>query len=1164
MSTMRSSSEFERPISPAAEPMRAEDFWRTHLAGVGEPPAFSLPRPEAPGEGRDACESVSSPAVSRALAIFAAESAISIPTLAQGAWALLLSRHADAGDVVFWATDGASSGIGERSRRGPRGPVLRRVRVPEAETVGRWLAGIQKDRDRLRLAPPARLDDLQRWAGWQRDAVVESRLEHREFASTPEASSASERPPIVLRIDVNPRVAARLSWDAARYARPAMERLLGRFAALLERLVSAPEAAVGDVDVLSPEERRTAVVEWNRTSRPYPENDPAHRLIERAVDRTPDAEAVVGEGAVLSFSELDARANRIAHRLRAEGVSADVPVALLMERSPWLVAAVLGVLKSGGAYLPLDPRSPDARLEFILRDARVPVVLADPALVSRVAGTGARVIPVEADGRAFADQPDRRPDPAGRPDDLAYVIYTSGSTGQPKGVLIPHRGLVNYLAWSAETYAVADGEGAPVHSPLVFDLTVTSLLTPLVAGRRVETIPEREGLDGLAEALRRRRGWSLVKITPAHLEILASQLSPAEARGAARVFVVGGEALRGEGLERWVRNAPESRFVNEYGPTETVVGCCVHEVTAATWKPGPVPIGRPIANTRLYVLDSGRRPVPPGVPGELYIGGDGLARGYLGRPDLTAKSFVPNPLPEEPGERLYRTGDRVRHRDDGILEYLGRADDQVKVRGYRIELGEVESALRRHPGVRQASVVVASAPSGDPRLVAYFSSNGGEYAPRREELRTFLAGSLPEYMIPSAFVELDELPLTPNGKVDRRALPPPPDDDAAAAAGRAPSTETERRIAAIWEEGIGRAGIGVDDDFFRLGGHSVIAARIFARIESVLGIRLPLAVLLQAPTIARLAEVIDGRGWEGSWSSLVPLQPKGTKPPLYCIHPIGGNVVGYVDLARRLGEDQPLFGLQAVGLDGKRPRHKRIEDMADHYVSEIRQFQPAGPYHLAGSSFGGTIAFEMAHRLRAQGCDVAFLGMFDTWGPDYRRKPGMGKWRVAFERTRERIILHGGNLLAAEGIGGKARYVRAKLGRIAHDVAKRMRRAKRPAASKSAPAPSSPAAIPKNLVEAERSVLRAKTAYEPRPYPGKITLFVASRQPPWFYPDPLLGWARFAAGEIETHEVPGYHGALTHEPRVAVLAEKLRECLARARADGPAASPAAAVAGRAT
>ena len=1113
--------------STARDSGRAEEFWRSAFAGMPAPTVLPLRHPEPAGAGREEHAAELSCARSRALAGFAAETGVSIATLAQGAWAILLSRYSGADDVVFAACGGM---------RRSAAPVLRRVRVPEGESAGSWLAGLQAERDRIRLAPPAPWGAILRWAGWP-PAAIESRIEHREFPRDG-AEDTGEAPPLLLRIEVNPRLRASLSWEAARYERPAMERLLAAFVRVMERLAADPDAPAGAVDLLDPEERRRVLVEWNRTGRDYPRDAAAHELIERATDRSPGAEAVACGAESLSFSELETRANRLAHRLRAEGAAPDVPVGVVFERSPEMVAAILGILKSGAAYLPLDPGAPKARLEFILRDARTPVVLVSPALAGRVPDVGARVIEVDPEWRAFDREPDRRPERSAGPENLAYVIYTSGSTGQPKGVLITHRGLVNYLSWSADAHRVPEGEGAPVHSPLVFDLTVTSLLTPLAAGRRVEMIPDREGIDGLAAALRRRRGWSLVKITPAHLEILSAQLSPAEADGAANVFVVGGEALRGEALAAWVKFAPRSRFVNEYGPTETVVGCCVHEVVAATWKPGPVPIGRPIANTRLYVLDGARRPVPPGVPGELYIAGDGLARGYLGRPDLTAKSFVGNPLPEEPGERLYRTGDLVRHREDGVLEYLGRADDQVKVRGYRIELGEVEAALRRHPGVRQTAVVVASGASGDALLVAYFSSSGGEYAPHREELRSFLAESLPDYMIPSAFVELDELPLTSNGKIDRRALPPV--DPAAlspASSGREPSTETERRVAAIWEDVLGLSEIGVDDDFFRLGGHSVLAARIFAKIESATGIRLPLAVLLQAPTIARLSDAIDRRGWESSWESLVPLQPKGSKPPLYCIHPIGGNVVGYVDLARRLGEDQPLYGLQAVGLDGRRPRHKRIEDMADHYVREIRELQPEGPYSLAGSSFGGTIAFEMAHRLLAQGCGVAFLGMFDTWGPDYRRKPEMGRWRVVLERTRERILLHGGNLLAAKGIAAKARYVRAKLARIAHDVAKKIRKRKTKA----------PPALPKNLAEAERSVLKAKTVYVPRPYPGKITLFRASRQPAWFYPDPLLGWGRLGEGGIEVHEVPGYHGALAHEPRVAVLARELEECLARAR-----------------
>lgn len=1128
-----------------ADAATAQAQGRRLSEGLAAPPLLPLARPDAPEPSRAEREIRLSGSRSRALAIFAAENGISIASLAQGAWAFVLSRCCGVPEVVFVA--------GERSRQsgsdgepGGTGSVVRRVRVPADEPVREWLRGVQAERDRSRLAPRAAMSEVLRAAGWGEDAV-ESRIDCREFAAddarSPRPRGEERGPKLALRVDVDPRLRVRCTADPARFSAESVDRLLGHFAGALEALTRDPDRSLGSVEWMSADERRRVLVEFNRTDRELDAGRPAHALIEAAVDRNPSAIAVESPSGNLTFGELEARANRLAAKLASGGVGSDVPVAVLLERSPQMVVAIFAVLKAGGAYLPLDPGWPPARIDFVLRDARVPIVLTQRALAGILPETAARV--------ELVDAPESAPGSAARPelaaggDRLAYVIYTSGSTGKPKGVLVTHRGLVNYLLWSAEFYGAAEGEASPVHSPLAFDLTVTSLLTPLAAGGAVEMIPDREGVDGLVDALRRRKGRSIVKITPAHLEILASRLSPEEANGCARVFVIGGEALRGETLAFWVRHAPGTRFVNEYGPTETVVGCCVEEVTAAGWKPGPVPIGRPIANTRLYVLDALRRPVPAGIPGELFIGGDGLARGYLGRPDLTAKSFVANPLPEEPGERLYRTGDLARYREDGVLEYLGRADDQVKVRGYRIELGEVESVLRRHPSVRQAAVAAVAGPSGEARLVGYFASEG-EYPPRRDELRKFLAASLPEYMIPGAFVELDELPLTSNGKVDRRALPGPPEEESGPSGPLAPPrTDAERRMAAIWSDVLGVPEVGVDQNFFDLGGHSVLAARVFGKIEEEFGVRLPLALLVESPTISRLAGALEANR-QREWSSLVPLQPKGARPPLYCFHPIGGNIVGYVDLARRLGDDQPLWGLQAVGLDGKRPRHKSIEEMASHYAGEIRAFQPEGPYYLAGTSFGGMLAFEVAHLLRDSGAEVAFVGMFDTWGPDYRRREDLGKRAEWIARTRARIDLHWGNLLAAKGTKAKARYVAAKAARVAHDVAKRA------AGIGKRLRPKREAALAKTLARVERSALKAKKTYVPRPYGGKLTLFRASRQPSWFLPDPQLGWGRLAAGGLEIHEVPGHHGALTHEPRVAVLAVTLEECLARARAGVPA------------
>jgi amino acid adenylation domain-containing protein len=1106
--------------------------------GLPVPPVLALGRPRTAAPGRIDREIRLSGARSRALAAFAAENGISIATLAQGAWALVLSRYCGAPDVVFVAAEG-------RRRSGAQS-VLRRVRVSDDQRVLDWLRAIQAERDRSRLGPPATIEAVLSAAGWGA-GDVETRIECREFcveeAGEAPAPSGEGGPKLHLSLEVDPRLRVWCSADSAFLSPEDLERLLAHFTGALDGLAGDPERKLESVDGMSARERRRALVEFNRTNRAFGGDVPAHALIEAAVDRDPSATAVASTTEIITFGELEARANRLAARLKREGVAADVPVAVLLERSAGMVVAILAVLKAGAAYLPLDPAWPPDRIGFILRDAGVAIVLTQETLAGSLPETQARVVAV--DGRGVEGESSDRPESAAAGDSLAYVIYTSGSAGEPKGVLVTHRGLVNYLRWSAEAYGVCEGEASPVHSPLAFDLTVTSLLTPLSAGRPVEMIPDREGVDGLVEALRRRKNRSVVKITPAHLEILASRLSPEEARGCARVFVIGGEALRGETLSFWIRHSPETRFVNEYGPTETVVGCCVQEVSATTWTPGPVPIGRPIANTRLYVLDSRRRPVPLGVAGELFIGGEGLARGYVGRADLTARSFVANPLPEEPGERLYRTGDLVRQREDGVLEYLGRADDQVKIRGYRIELGEIESVLRRHPSVRQAAVSVVPGPSGEPRLVGYFAFEG-EYAPLREDLRKFLAATLPEYMIPEAFVEMNELPLTSNGKVDRRALPAPPREEVRSSAPMAaPRTDAERRIATIWSEILGIPHIGVDQSFFDLGGHSVLAARVFARMEETFGVRLPLSVLVEAPTVAQLASALEGDR-KREWSSLVPLQPKGTRPPLYCFHPIGGNVVGYVDLARRLGDDQPLWGLQAVGLDGKRPRHKSIAAMAEHYAGEIRAFQPEGPYYLAGSSFGGMLAFAVAQLFSRQGAEVAFVGMFDTWGPDYRKREDLGRRAEWMARLRARVDLHWGNFLVARGPKEKARYVAAKAARVGHNVAKRV------AAFRKRLRPKRETALARTLARVERSALKAGKTYVPKPYSGKLTLFRASRQPEWFHPDPALGWGRLAAGGLEIHEVPGHHGALAHEPRVAILAEKLEACLARARSSAPA------------
>jgi amino acid adenylation domain-containing protein len=635
------------------------------------------------------------------------------------------------------------------------------------------------------------------------------------------------------------------------FERATIERMVGHFRVLLEGAMARPGARLDALPVLDASEQRTLLVDWNDTAAELP-LAPVHERFEAEVARTPDAIAVESPAGALSYRELDARAERLAHALRGLGVGPDVVVGLCASRSIELLVGVLGILKAGGAYLPLDPAYPTERLAFMLEDSAAPIVVADEVTAGDLPTSG-MVVQIEDAVRAPAGAPAGGAAASAGPEHLAYVIYTSGSTGKPKGVMIEHRGLSNYLEWAVRAYDTASGVGAPVGSSIAFDLTVTGLFTPLISGKRVVIVPEEGGIQALAGTLSERRGFSLVKLTPAHLELLSAMVPPADAAGATRAFVIGGEALSWEAIAFWRKHAPGTRLVNEYGPTETVVGCAVHDASGEGEHTGPVPIGRPIANTRLYVLDAALSPVPVGVAGELYVGGAGVARGYLNRPDLTAERFVPDPY--APGARLYRTGDLVRWRADGRLDFLGRIDHQVKIRGYRIELGEIEHGVGAHASVREAVVLAREDRPGDKRLVAYVVAH--DAAPEPADLRVFLAARLPEHMVPSAFVVLPVLPLTPNGKVDRRALPAPDVAGGPSSAFAAPRTPTEEAIAAIWKEVLGLPRVNVEEDFFELGGHSLLAMQIMARIAERVRVELPLATLFELKTVAKLAEIAD-------------------------------------------------------------------------------------------------------------------------------------------------------------------------------------------------------------------------------------------------------------------------------------------------------------------
>ncbi len=638
-----------------------------------------------------------------------------------------------------------------------------------------------------------------------------------------------------------------------------MARMTGHFENLLKDIAAHPHKSLSELSLLTRAERSQLLKAWNNTQASYPQERCFHELFAEQADHTPDNVAVVFGDQRLTYQELNRRANQVAHYLQALGVAPDELVGICIERSLDMVIALLGVLKAGGGYVPLDPTYPPERLAFMLTDTQTSVVLTQHSLVDGISVPGVETVCIDTDWPMIAQHNQENPTSEMTAENLAYVIYTSGSTGKPKGVLIPHRGLVNYLTWCVDAYRVAEGPGSLVHSSLGFDLTVTSLLSPLVVGQRLVMLPEGGELESLSGLLGTPGALSLVKITPAHLNAL-NQLLPTNGtikfRGA---FVIGGEALGASTLFFWRTRAPYTRLINEYGPTESVVGCCVYEVTADAPESGPVPIGQPIANTQIYLLDAHLQPVPMGVPGELYVGGHGLARGYLNRPELTAQQFIPNPFSQQPGTRLYKTGDLARYLPDGNIEFIGRTDHQVKVRGFRIELGEIEVTLGQYDGVAEAVVVARQDETGagsSQHLIAYVVPDQ-ESVISPGELRRFVREKLPDYMVPSAFVSLEKLPLTPNGKIDRAALPPPDQSRPEQETGFvAPRNATEETLTDIFAAVLRLDQVGIYDNFFELGGHSLLATQVVSRIRGSFQLEVPLQALFETPTVAGLAETI--------------------------------------------------------------------------------------------------------------------------------------------------------------------------------------------------------------------------------------------------------------------------------------------------------------------
>ena len=651
-----------------------------------------------------------------------------------------------------------------------------------------------------------------------------------------------------------------------------VQRMVSRWRRLLDGAAANPAMPIASLPLLTAAERRECLADANGPVVAYAGDACVHQLIRAQIGRTPDEAAVVRQGRITSYRELGVESRRLAQQLAARGIGRGHIVGLCFDRSERLVAALLAILECGAAYLPLDAEYPAERLRFMVADAGLRLVLTEPRHAPRLATLGAELIIVGGEAAAGGANRTRRRSPGKAcVDDLAYVIYTSGSTGKPKGTCVTHRNLINYLSWAKGAYEAASGSGAVLHSSISFDLTVTSLFVPLLAGRAIHVVDEAAGIDGLAELLRTVPRLSFFKTTPAQLRLLSEQLSTSEAARFTRKIVIGGENLVAQDIAPWRRAAPDTELINEYGPTEATVGCCVYSAPPSEALAGSIPIGRPIANTRIYVLDGNLEPVPCGLPGMLFIGGDGVSNGYLARPRLTAERFLPDAFDTTGRNRpLYCSGDLARRRNDGNIEFLGRLDNQIKLRGFRIEPSEVEMSLRRCAGVVDAAVLAHSFDDQDVRLVAYVvledgPGRGDETVDCAASLVAELRLWLPRYMIPSVITRISALPLTINGKVDVAALASRPlQPQSAKRAFVPPSTALEQVLASLWEDTLHCGRVGVDDDFFDdLGGHSLLAAKLVARIRSTLRREIQLLQLFQTPTVARFADALRNDSMHG-------------------------------------------------------------------------------------------------------------------------------------------------------------------------------------------------------------------------------------------------------------------------------------------------------------
>jgi aspartate racemase len=916
-----------------------------------------------------------------------------------------------------------------------------------------------------------------------------------------------------------------LEYNTDLFRDETISRMIGQYISLLESISLNPDQKIGYLSFMNKSEFHQITQDWNDTSVHFPDKLCLHHLFEKQVRQTPEATALVFDQKSITYSELNNHANQLAHFLSLRGVGKGSRVGIYFPKSLEMIVSVIGVMKTRAAYVPLDPSFPKERLESLVIDAQVQVILDGFPPNNIFDNLDCEIIPLEKIQNKLTRNNKSNPDLLSEPGDLIYIVYTSGSTGKPKGIPISHRSVVNYLDYFTRYCKLKTNDIVLQIPPLSFDASVEDIFGTLISGGKLVLLKEESLVDmgNIFKVIEQEGITCILSTVPSFWRAFSSYAANHLLNTqTVRLITISGEVLYYSDCKKlWEIFGSKTSLINTYGPTECTIVTTYYQIPKNLEKDIPVYVGRPIQNTQVYILDDYLSPVPIGIVGEMYIGGAGLAVGYLNRPRLTAENFIPNTFVSKPGDRLYRTGDMARYHPDGVIEFLGRNDRQVKIRGNRVEIGEVESVIRTHSSIGDVAVVSEKDTLKETLLIAHVTPLNQKSLPDVSELRNYLQKKLADYMVPSIFIFLDTLPITSTGKIDYQALPPP--DRNRLDLGStfiAPRTDVEKTLSDIWSKHLRLERIGINDDFFDLGGHSLMAIRIVSEIEIELGKEIPLSALFQSTTIETLANFIQDDKPSSEWENLVAIQTGGYKPPIFCIPPAASTAMRFEKLSKYLKKDQPLYGFNYPGMDGKSEPIYSIPDLAKGYILEILRVQPEGPYFICGMCYGGNVAFEIAQHLISQGHQVAFLGIIDSNYAPGKRKP-LKYYIYTIRHFIKRVILN------KETQPGEFIKMRRGWRTLETD----------------------PLGVQINKVF--KANIIARLAHTSPPYPGKITKFSTK----WYVAERATEqWRKATTVGLDDHKIPGSHlprspedTGFMDEPNVKIFAQIFNKCLESSR-----------------